>query len=147
MNTGINKSKTAKGSRSILQSGVHAPDINVTPFVDVLLVLLIIFMAASPALVSGLNINLPKGQQNNDIETKNVNITITIDNQNLIYVNDKQVNEGDLLNSLNILKKDGSESIVFLRGDKNLVYDKIMSIVNLLAKNNFDNIVLVTEHE
>ncbi len=145
INNASNKHKRGK-RHGFIQNSLP-PEVNVTPFVDILLVLLIVFMAASPALVSGLNINLPKGSQNNDLEVKNINITITIDNTGAIFVNDKVSEYTKLVENLSLLKKDGTETIVFLRGDKELVYDKIMSIINLLAKSDFNNIVLVTEHE
>lgn len=126
--------------------GAMPPDINVTPFVDILLVLLIIFMVASPAIVSGLNINLPKGVANHDVMVNDKNVTITIDKSNNLYVNDKPIT-GTLLDTIKTETKGNQEAILFLRGDRVLQYGTVMNTINSLAKNGYVKIVLVTEDE
>jgi len=121
----------------------HAPDINVTPFVDVLLVLLIIFMIASPAIISGMNINLPQGK-NHDVKLTEKNITITIDASGVIYLDDVKISLSNLSNSIsNIAKKETNPSI-FVRGDISIRYGRVMEVVNNLALSGYSKIILVT---
>jgi len=126
------------------QKSLH-PDINITPFVDILLVLLIVFMVASPALVSGLSINLPKAQQSSDINIENKNITLTIDAQKMLYINDKPVEENIIISRLQQESANIDNTVIFIRGDSKLTYGDVMNIVNILAVNNYTKIVLVTE--
>ncbi|QED23509.1 ExbD/TolR family protein [Candidatus Deianiraea vastatrix] len=134
-----------KSKKNKFNSGI-APDINITPFVDILLVLLIVFMVATPAIVSGLTINLPKAKQTSEIKLENKNITVTIDAKKILYINDKFVSQDDFVNTIKSQSNPNPESnVIFLRGDKNLAYSDIMGLVNLLATNDYTNIVLVTE--
>jgi biopolymer transport protein TolR len=148
-NNGSGKRSVYRRGRGGGSGGYSAgglPEINITPFVDVLLVLLIVFMAASPALVSGLNINLPKAGHNSEIDTAVINITLSVTNSGEIFVNDKPCQQDQLATALSSIAKDKSKATIFLRGDRDLVYDKIMNHVNLLAKEGFENIVLVTDN-
>lgn len=119
-------------------------DINITPFVDVLLVLLIIFMVAAPMMTSSVIIDLPEGANSEQIQKKEP-IFISIKSNEVIYLNDDQVSANDLGQKLqdNNLQTD----IIGIRGDKGVKYGKIMDVVKIVNKAGFNNISLVTETE
>ncbi len=135
-----------KFSKKRRSSGIP-PEINVTPFVDVLLVLLIIFMVASPAIVSGLNIELPRGEANHEVMANDKSITVTLDSSNQIFVNDSRISRDGLGVQIDSASDGNKDAIIFLRADRVLQYGAIMSVINDLAKNGYAKIVLVTEDE
>ena len=128
------------------QRGI-TPEINVTPFVDILLVLLIVFMVASPAIVSGLNINLPTGEANHTVMVNDKNITITLDSSNHIFVNDKPISMNALVGVIADESSGNKDAIIFFRADQVLQYGVVMSVINNLAQSGYSKIVLVTEDE
>lgn len=120
------------------------PEINVTPFVDVLLVLLIVFMVASPALVSGIAIELPNGKAPSTPDVEKKNITVSVNNKNEIFFNDSKCEKNQLLQKFKAIE-DSNNTVIFVRGDRNIVYSEVMDIINIAEIAGFKNIVLVTE--
>ena len=119
-------------------------DINITPFVDVLLVLLVIFMITVPVMTSGIKITLPKGGSNPS-EGSIDNIYITIKSNNNIFLQDKKVIMNSLAKELLSLTKNDLKNNIFVRADKSLDYGEVVSIVNIVNNVGFKRVVLITE--
>ena len=119
-------------------------DINITPFVDILLVLLIIFMVCAPMMSSGIKINLPRGSQE-AINESNVPISISIKHDGTIFLQDKLVKINNLNNNLSKLTANNFDTKIFIRADKSIDYGKVMDIVSLIGIAGFSKVILVTD--
>lgn len=118
-------------------------EINVTPFVDVVLVLLIIFMVTAPVLESGIEVDLPKTKTVKAISTEKV--VITIDKRQTLYVGNDPINI-NLLGSTILSRSKGSvETAVFVRADQSVPFGTFAKVVDVLKQANFTNISVVTE--
>lgn len=121
-------------------------DINVTPLVDVMLVLLIIFMVTAPMLAAGLNINLPKASSAQSLAPKDpVMITVTRDNKYLI--GQEELAASALANAVRVRMKDDAQRAVYIQGDRETVYGNMIAVVDLLAAAGFSKIVMVVERK
>ena len=120
-------------------------EINVTPFVDVMLVLLIIFMVTAPLLTSGVPIELPESRANPIDQTPD-QVTISIDASGAIYIDDARVAAGGLPDALASIDQGGSAGgpVIVLRGDKSLDYGRVMAVMGELNRAGFSSISLVT---
>jgi len=116
-------------------------EINVTPLVDVVLVLLIIFMVTAPMMTRGVDIDLPKGESGSDATEDR--ITLTIDAQRRVYLNDAIVHIDLLEERLRPLAS-GGEAFVFLRADVAVPYGFVMTVVDRVKAAGLDKIGLVT---
>ena len=119
-------------------------DINITPFVDILLVLLIIFMVCAPMMSSGIKINLPKGSQD-PISESNTPISISIKHDGSIYLQDKIIKINQLNNNLSKLTTNNFDTKIFVRADKSIDYGKVMDVVSLIGIAGFSRVILVTD--
>ncbi len=119
-------------------------DINITPFVDILLVLLIIFMVCAPMMSSGVKINLPKGSQD-PISESNTPISISIKHDGSIYLQDKIIKINQLNNNLSKLTTNNFDTKIFVRADKSIDYGKVMDVVSLIGIAGFSKVILVTD--
>ena len=118
-------------------------EINVTPFVDVMLVLLIIFMVTAPLLTSGIKINLPESSSVLKNEKKDP-VTVSINSKGEIFIQKKKFSEDQLINKLSLLKKNNQNLKIYIKGDKKLDYGKVMDLMNLINKSGFKKVALVT---
>ena len=120
-------------------------EINVTPFVDVMLVLLIIFMVTAPLLASGVPVELPDSRAN-PIDQQPDQVTITVDPTGAIFIDDERVPAGALADALAAIERgtDGEEPIIVLRGDRSLQYGRVMAVMGELNRAGFGSISLVT---
>ena len=119
-------------------------EINVTPFVDVMLVLLIIFMITAPLLTTGIKVNLPQSNANS-ISEKKEPVTISINSKGEIFLQKKKMNKETLIKKLSLLKKQDESLKIYIRGDKTLDYGKVMALMGDINKAGFKKIALVTE--
>ena len=119
-------------------------DINVTPFVDVMLVLLIIFMVTAPLLSSGIKINLPESSSVLKNEKKDP-VTVSINNNGEIFIQKKKFTSQQLIQKLKLLKKNNKNLKIYIKGDKNLDYGKVMDLMSLINKSGFTKVALVTK--
>ena len=118
-------------------------DINITPFVDVLLVVLIIFMITAPMMDNGFEVSLPNASKQSIVNDKKHSLIITINSTGEIFLENKKINLKDmgfLLNKYN--KKDTK---IFIKGDKKTSYKNIVDVMNQLNVNGFKNISLITK--
>lgn len=121
-------------------------DINVTPLVDVMLVLLIIFMITAPMLHQGVDVDLPEMQSPEEIERKvDDPMVLSIRTDGLVYLRDKPVHPTKLVETLQPLLANRDDSQVFLKGDKSISYGQFMEVVGILYGGGIRNIGLVAE--
>ena len=118
-------------------------EINVTPFVDVMLVLLIIFMVTAPLLTSGIKINLPESSSVLKNEKKDP-VTVSINSKGEIFIQKKKFSKDQLINKLSLLKKNNQNLKIYIKGDKKLDYGKVMDLMNLVNQSGFKKVALVT---
>ncbi len=126
----------------------HAPmnEINMTPFIDVMLVLLIIFMVAAPLLSVGVPIDLPQTAAK-PINIDQKPVTIAIDDKGRIYVQDQEVPEGELLQRLTMAAKAGVDERIYVRGHRQVDYGRVAQIMGTITAAGFKKIALVTDSE
>ena len=126
----------------------HSPmhEINVTPFVDVMLVLLIVFMVTAPLLTVGVPIELPesRGQQ---LQTNKEPLTISVQKDGKVYIQETEVQLTDLATRLRAIAKSGYEETIFVRGDKGIDYGTVMKVMSRIKAGGFTKVSLVTESE
>ena len=128
------------------RGGKRAPmaDINVTPLVDVMLVLLIIFMVTAPLLTSGVPIELPDSRAN-PLDQEPDQVTISLDNQGQVFIDNDQVPSGQLADRLAAMRNHGGKPpLVTLRADRGIDYGRVMAVMGELNHAGFDSISLVT---
>ena len=120
-------------------------DINVTPLVDVMLVLLIIMMLIAPMLQQGVAVTLPEAGNTGDKPDTQDQTVVAIDSQGKIYVNSIIRAPEDLVPSVQRALEDKKEKIVYLKGDKDAKYSAIMDAMDAFRKAQIENIALITE--
>jgi biopolymer transport protein TolR len=120
-------------------------EINVTPMVDVMLVLLIIFMVSAPLLTVGVPLDLPQTQAKSLDQDKNP-LTLSV-NQKGVYLNDTEITLNDLVPKLKAITdaRGGLDERIFVRGDKKIDYGTVMNVMGRLSAAGFRRVALVTE--
>jgi biopolymer transport protein TolR len=123
-------------------------EINVTPMVDVMLVLLIIFMVSAPLLTVGVPIDLPQSQAKS-LEQDKAPLTISVNDADKIFLQDTEISVDDLLPKLQAIAqaRGGTEARIYVRGDKKVDYGTMMKVMGRLSAAGFHRVALVTEFE
>ncbi|MGA7971719.1 MAG: protein TolR [Pseudolabrys sp.] len=123
-------------------------EINVTPMVDVMLVLLIIFMVSAPLLTVGVPIDLPQSQAKSLNQDKEP-LTISVDGKGKIFLQNAEVAEDALLPKLQAIAqaRGGTAARIYVRGDKSVSYGTMMKVMGRLSAAGFSHVALVTEFE
>lgn len=129
-----------RGKKSLMS------EINITPFVDVMLVLLIIFMVSAPLLTVGVPIDLP------DTQAKSMNadtqpITVSVNDKGEIYLQETPIDIAEVVAKLEAIAQTGYEERIFVRGDKAADYGTVMKVMARISAAGFKNIGLVTLQE
>lgn len=122
-------------------------DINVTPLVDVMLVLLVIFMVTAPMLFSGIDLKLPKTQKVNNVGLRPELVILSVTAQEQYYLGKDGITQKDIIPSILKLFKERKTDVVYLRADYNLKYEKVARLIAGLKRAGVSNIALVTEAE
>lgn len=137
---GTGSRRSRRGSRPAAMS-----EINVTPFVDVMLVLLIIFMVAAPMMTVGVPVELPETAATAlpQEQEEPLSITLTADGRVLLMSNEEPVE--DIVGKLRAIAAERSDDKVFLRADGSIPYEKVVQVMGALNAGGFRNIGLVTE--
>ena len=138
-----------QGGRSRRHRGVrHAvmSQINVTPMVDVMLVLLIIFMVAAPLLTVGVPIDLPQTQAKS-LDQDREPLTISVNDKGQVFLQNTEVKLDEIVAKLKAIAKNGTDERIYVRGDKNVDYGTMMKIMGRLSAAGFRRVALVTEVE
>ena len=129
--------------------GRHAPmsEINVTPMVDVMLVLLIIFMVAAPLLQVGIPVDLPeaKGQQIPTPKQEPLAVTVKLNGD--VYIGETQVGLDDLATKLKAIAKNGYDETIFVRGDRGVSYGIVMRVMGRINDGGFKKLSFVLDQE
>ncbi|KUL94001.1 biopolymer transporter ExbD [Bosea sp. WAO] len=134
----------AGGRRSRRRRHGAIAEINMTPFIDVMLVLLIIFMVAAPLIASGVPIDLPQtGAKPINVDQKP--ITIAIDDKGQIFLQDQPTLEPDLVQKLQAIAKQGFDDRIYVRGHKQVDYGRVASVMSTITSAGFKRVALVTE--
>ena len=123
-------------------------EINVTPMVDVMLVLLIIFMVSAPLLTVGVPIDLPQSQAKS-IEQDKEPLTISVNDKGQIFLQNSEITVEDLVPKMQAVAqaRGGTEARVYVRGDKKVDYGTMMQVMGRLSSAGFHRVALVTEFE
>jgi biopolymer transport protein TolR len=119
-------------------------EINVTPFVDVMLVLLIVFMVTAPLLTVGVPVDLPKTQAQALGQAREP-LSVTIKQGGEIFLQNTPISEDDLVTRLTAISQNGYDQRIFVRGDRSVDYGKVMEVMGLLSAAGFTHIGLVTD--
>ena len=119
-------------------------EINVTPFVDVMLVLLIVFMVTAPLLTVGVPVDLPKTRAQ-PLGQDREPLSVTIGKDGKIYLQNTPVDEDSLVPRLTAIAANGYDQRIFVRGDKNVDYGKVMEVMARISAAGFTHIGLVTD--
>ena len=122
-------------------------EINVTPFVDIMLVLLIIFMVAAPLLSVGIEVDLPNTQAKPLETEKERPLTLTLDEDSNLFINEVKIEKGELRSKLLAIKKERESDEIYLRASKKIEYQKVASILALVSNIGYSQVSLVTDVE
>ena len=124
----------------------HRPmgEINVTPFVDVMLVLLIVFMVTAPMLTVGVPLNLPESEADSLPDDKEP-LTVSINSKGEVFVQDTKVAFNELVAKLLAISKNRTDTRIYVRGDKNINYGRVMEVMGNLAGSGFTKVAFISQ--
>ena len=121
-------------------------EINVTPFVDVMLVLLIVFMVTAPLLTVGIPVDLPKVKADALTDQKDpIEITVKLDG--LIYLGESEVEIENLIPRLNAITDQNTEARIYVRGDRVVSYGRVMEIMAMINSAGYIKVALVAQNQ
>ena len=121
-------------------------EINVTPFVDVMLVLLIVFMVTAPLLTVGIPVDLPKVKADALTDQKDpIEITVKLDG--LIYLGESEVEIENLIPRLNAITDQNIEARIYVRGDRVVAYGRVMEIMSMINSAGYIKVALVAQNQ
>ncbi len=118
-------------------------EINVTPFVDVMLVLLIIFMVTTPLMVQGVDVNLPTATSE-ALPSNEEHLIISIDNDLKVYINDFEVSVAFLTQKLDAVLENLDKKSVYLKADKQVSYGFVVNVISQIKKAGIDSLGMIT---
>lgn len=138
---------TKTKSRGRRTGGTYRPmaEINVTPFVDVMLVLLIVFMVAAPLLTTGVPVDLPDSSAKAITDEDNKPIEITLSKDGKVYIGDTETVENRLLPKLQAMTENQTDRRIYIRGDQALEYGRVMRIIGTINSAGFNKVALISE--
>ena len=141
---GVNRSNGISGRGSWRSRLRPKSDINVTPFVDVMLVLLVIFMVTAPLLTVGVPVDMPQTRARQMSEDKEP-LAITIKKDGAIFLQETAIQLDELVPKLTAIAQNGYDQRIYVRGDKDVDYGKVMEVMGELNAAGFKRIGLVTD--
>ena len=119
-------------------------DINVTPMVDVMLVLLVIFMVTAPLMTSGVPVDLPKTQAG-QLKGDDTPLTVSVDKQGRIFLQDTEVQLDELSPRLKAITNAKPDTRIFVKGDNGINYGRVMEVMGQLGAAGFPHVALLTQ--
>ena len=140
-------SRSKRRQKFTSRNFVPMSEINVTPFVDIMLVLLIIFMVAAPLLSVGVEVDLPNTQAKPLAIEKEKPLTLTMDKESNIFINEVKIKKEDVRTKLLAIRKERKSDEIYLRASKNIEYQKVASVLALVSNIGYSQISLVTDVE
>ena len=133
-----------RGGRAATQRYRPLSEINVTPFVDVMLVLLIVFMVTAPLLTVGVPVDLPKTQAQS-IADPDEPLVISINAEGQIYIQDSEVELNQLVPRLRAITESKPDTRIYVRGDRMIAYGRIMQVMGTVNSAGFQRVALIAE--
>lgn len=127
--------------------GAYRPsaEINVTPLVDVMLVLLIVFMVAAPLLTAGVPVDLPNSEAKPITDEENKPIEITLDKDGKVFIGETEVEKARLVPMLSAMTEGQTDRRIYIRGDQSLAYGGIMELIGAVNGAGFTKVALISE--
>ena len=127
--------------------GRRAPmsEINVTPFVDIMLVLLVIFMISAPLMLNGISLDLPRTAETNPINLNTTQVVLSVSKTEELFIGSDKVLENELISELQAKFQENRSDVLFLRADFALAYGKVAKLMSFLKQQGITKIALVTE--
>jgi len=119
-------------------------EINVTPFVDVMLVLLIIFMVTAPMMIQGVEVSLPEATSK-PLASEQEQLVVTIDQNNQVYINDFHVGVENLKEKLNQIAKNQKADEIYLRADKTVAYGMVVYVMSEIKGAGIEKLGMITD--
>ena len=119
-------------------------EINVTPFVDVMLVLLIIFMVTAPLLTVGVQVDLPESAADS-LPDDQEPLTLSINSKGEIYIQEHQVTYQKMIPKLLAIAKNRTDTRIYVRGDKTINYGRVLEVMGTLSGAGFSKVALISE--
>jgi len=135
-----------KGASLDDDGGEYKPlaEINVTPFVDVMLVLLIVFMVAAPLMVQGVPVDLPKTSATKIAKVQKP-MVVTLAPDGNVYIRDEQVDRSRLVSRLMAMRSDEGDSVVYVRADRTVPYGEVMEILGRVGETGYHRVSLLSQ--
>lgn len=122
-------------------------DINVTPLVDVMLVLLIIFMVTAPLMLNGIQLELPKTKEVNNINLSTSQVVLSFTKDGQYFLGTDPVNKDDMIKLIKSKFEENKSKVLFIRADFGLPYGKVAKLMSYLKRGGISSLALVTEIE
>ncbi len=137
-----------RNTRRLRRQNRHRPinEINVTPFVDVMLVLLIIFMVAAPLLTVGVPIDLPETRAN-PLNSDTQPITISVNEAGQVYLQETEIPMDELVAKLAAIAENGYDERIYVRGDRAAAYGNVMRVMGMISQAGYRRLAMVTLQE
>ena len=135
--------KSGRGRRGVPRYGAMA-DINMTPFIDVMLVLLIIFMVAAPLLTAGVQLDLPQTKAA-ALTVEKQPLTVSIRGDGKVYLMETPISDADLLPKLQAVAQAGQDERIFVRADRAITYGRVAEVMSTITAAGYRKVALVTD--
>ena len=119
-------------------------EINVTPFVDVMLVLLIIFMVTAPLLTVGVQVDLPESAADSLPEDSEP-LTLTINSKGEVFIQEHQVDYNNIIPKILAIANNRTDTRIYVRGDKTINYGRVLEVMGMLSGSGFTKVALISE--
>ena len=119
-------------------------EINVTPFVDVMLVLLIIFMVTAPLLTVGVQVDLPETSADT-LPEESEPLTLTINSKGEVFIQETKIEFDNLIKKILAVSKNRTDTRIYVRGDKTINYGRVLEIMGMLSGSGFTKVALISE--
>lgn len=120
-------------------------EINVTPFVDVMLVLLVVFMITAPLLTAGVKVDLPQSKAGEIADQDDKPLEISVTSEGKIFIGETEVERKRLVNLLSAMTNNDPERRIFIRADQGLAYGQVMDVLGALNKAGFRKVALLSK--
>ena len=129
-----------------LRSSEREPisEINVTPFVDVMLVLLIIFMVTAPLLTVGVQVDLPETSADT-LPEENEPLTLTINAKGEVFIQETKIEYNNIIQKILAVSNNRTDTRIYVRGDKTINYGRVLEIMGMLSGSGFTKVALISE--
>ncbi|PIP94596.1 MAG: hypothetical protein COW00_08765 [Bdellovibrio sp. CG12_big_fil_rev_8_21_14_0_65_39_13] len=122
-------------------------DINVTPLVDVMLVLLVIFMITAPLMLNGISLELPKTKEVNPLNLSTTQIVLSLTRSEELFIGKDKILESEIIAEIKSKFKQNKTDVIYLRADYGIKYGSVAKLMSFLKRGGITNIALVTEIE